>query len=123
MLSDPRPRTVEINQDSLMYRAATAAGWKFAPARVEPYPADWKDVKHVLVRGAFTCVCGKHELYATVIPCESPLFQDARFDAAEFLHQFGSFSPEHLRQDGYTEQEIQRITRQMQAVTHNTAAL
>lgn len=65
------------------------------------------DFGGTLVRGRFTCVCGKRE-YFNIDTGSTPIQQ---VDICAMLLEAGVAAPEHLRADGYTEEQIADIQR------------
>lgn len=103
------------NESTRDRRRAEAMGFVFGPARVECTDYGGLD-GHVVLRGAFSCVCGQLEAYqfvATQYELEqatTALLRDM-FDPALRLRHFGSFSREHLLEDGYSEAQVDEILR------------
>jgi len=70
-----------------------------------------------VLRAMFECVCGKVEALQDVLDPwmlkQCPLDRLAReLDIARrLIEDFGSTSPKHLREDGYTEEQIEEIQR------------
>jgi len=57
---------------------------------------------HIVIQGAFDCVCGKAENFKFEVPAWI-------LDPAHLLRENGAFSREHLVEDGYTADEIDAI--------------
>lgn len=89
------------NRSTRARRRAEAMGWTFAEARVWFEPPET-----VVTQGLFTCRCGRTEAYRLAFSFDSLGLGVAVIDPAEELQRMGSFSAEHLRKDGYSEDEI-----------------
>jgi hypothetical protein len=105
-----------LNRESAAYRRATAAGFTFGELRI------MSDDVSFLAMGLrytldFTCVCGRRETFMQALtPMElsesavhHPYVNGKVIDAVLALEHHGSFSREHLREDGYTPEQIDRI--------------
>ena len=101
--------SLKINRYSEAYKRVSSAG--FHINRAEVIRNKWQK-RSFLMRSYsvfvyFTCVCGteeilyisNYEFYGEKIP----------FDAADHIEKTGALDPEHLRQDGYTEEQIKQI--------------
>lgn len=62
-----------------------------------------------MVRGTFQCICGRRESFQYVEPDDRYLRERINIDPYEWLERQGSFSREHLRADGYTEEQISQM--------------
>lgn len=102
---------MEIDRESATYRRATNAGWTFGPATVkyENHPMD--DI--LLIEGEFNCVCGRREKYSVRISALTldyeEIARNGKIDIALWLDYHGSFSRQHLLEDGYTEEQVRSI--------------
>lgn len=106
---------LEINEDTRAFMRLSAAGFKLLDARLEVteenqgYLGTMQVVKRIV---EMQCVCGRKE---TLI--EAVMGSDAErmvmrepWDAALAIENAGAVSVEHLREDGYTEAQIKRIS-------------
>lgn len=108
---------MELDRESPTYRRATNAGWTFSDVTVDPEPRIGPEKNIVLdtvrIEGEFQCVCGRREKYSVrinkcVLEHEFSV-RDGKLDIALWLSYHGSFSREHLLEDGYTEEQIRSI--------------
>ncbi len=106
-----------LNRESAAYRRATAAGFSFAELRILDGDAScfaWGLLRYTL---DFTCVCGRRETFMHAFSERElagsahghPFIAGERIDSVLALERHGSFSRQHLREDGYTEEQIDRI--------------
>lgn len=94
-----------------------AMGWKFGPVQVgDDIRSDTRYVggPYVGVRGVFTCLCGKKEFFSATFCCEE--LEDEKtaamlLDVYAALERGGSFSKQHLIDDGYTPEQVAEILR------------
>lgn len=96
------------------YREAfEAMGFSFRRIEVMAEPT----MDGYMLAAMFECVCGQVECLKIMLPpLELMRFDDAMaghyLDPARILiKDIGSTSPKHLRQDGYTEEQIEEIQR------------
>lgn len=111
-------RSIDIDRNTPAYRRAAYAGFKIEKMRVIGlgFPIDCFSFE-----ADFSCVCGKKERFRKTLPLLNEkdmlsfLMHDPHFtknglwDVALELEHFGSFSAEHLRRDGYSEEAIKEI--------------
>ena len=98
-----------VFEDSPYRKAAVAAGFKFGAVDVIE---DFFD-HSIVVRGTFDCVCGNIETYNVAISLALLRLNhipNEAIDPAFFLHRNGSFSRSHLVKDGYSAEEVDRIS-------------
>lgn len=106
-----------LNRISPAYRRAHRAGFEFGPIHGE---FDFV-LRYWTVSWSFTCVCGRREwakfvapeyvmlageVHSPYVSIEGPVVV---IDCAAMLEAFGAFGEDHLRQDGYSQEEIARI--------------
>jgi hypothetical protein len=95
---------IEIDTSTAAYRRATMSGWKLGPASLIRIDGDITKAKCI-----FTCVCGRQEVLLRNMMMFPPVPDGWKWDVAQDLERNGNFSAEHLRQDGYSDTEIQSI--------------
>lgn len=101
------------NAPTLERRRAEAMGFEFGDAVV----VELRDEGCFVVRGTFKCVCGKHESYSFMfdrlrVMCSQDKDCIARLvSPAHMLRSHGSFSRQHLLNDGYTPERVDEIIR------------
>ncbi len=95
-----------IDRTTEHYKAAVAAGFTFDMPVVIGREGAGRLVP--IVSYPFQCVCGKREIFSNMMTDPSML-RDTRLDVARELERLGSFSVEHLREDGYSDSDIERI--------------
>jgi hypothetical protein len=109
-----------IDTTSLAYKRFTEAG--FSIDEMSVLDSGNGEIK---LRGKFTCVCGKVEYFqiifnfnvymdissSTNLPISfvRTYTKDYEVDIARLLEVNGAVSVEHLRKDGYTEEQIKEI--------------
>lgn len=99
---------MRLARHTTAYARMTAAGFTFEEIETD---ANW--IGHIVVTCHFMCVCGRRERYIWR-PLPKELSSASRegtvfVDVAANLESIGSVSVEHLRADGYSEREIERI--------------
>lgn len=106
MMALPQLKT---NRTSKAYVRITAAGFTIGEPDVRDTFGD------ISLMCTFTCVCGRTESFHKMLRGYEPRFfkHDDLFkngwDVALELERFGSVSVDHLKKDGFSEQEIKRI--------------
>lgn len=89
-------------------RRAEAMGWAFDNLEILAHE-NGDDV----LRGQFTCVCGRVEYFSLVLGSKYTFNHqkdfNRQFDFAQRLQEYGSFSRSHLLEDGYTEEQISEV--------------
>lgn len=112
---DPYPKylTVVANRMTPHRQAFEAMGFKFGKIEVMHAP----DMDGFMLCAMFECVCGKFE-YLKIVLSSFELMNDAEAMAMHYLDpakilikDIGSTSPKHLRDDGYSEEQIAEIQR------------
>lgn len=106
-------KALTINTKSPAYRRARMAGFKIFNLQVAEDPAFG-----IILRVNFQCVCGRPEAFQLTLGnidrrnaeyfSEDYRFRDG-WDVALELERLGSFSAEHLHNDGYSEEAIKEI--------------
>ncbi len=86
-----------IDRDSNAYHRVVAAGFSIGDA-------EYFDGHYIRI--PFTCVCGRTEQLNYIGPHDP-----SAFDVAAIMEEAGALSVEHLRADGYSEIEIEKIRR------------
>lgn len=100
-----------LNTSSPAYQRMTAAGFTFGG-----FVADESGC-YVRVMCDFSCVCGRLERFQRMWSkwemdqWREVIFPGGLVDIAAFLEEIGSVSVEHLREDGFSPEEIARIRR------------
>lgn len=92
---------VYVDEKSEAYKRVTAAGFTIDRLAVDYVP----EKSAYLMSINFTCVCGTQEILVNY-------FEDyiaGVIDAAKMIEDADALSEDHLREDGYTEDEIKRI--------------
>lgn len=88
---------------------AEAMGFVFGKVLVMPD----EDKRYVMIRGTFTCVCGRDENYALMVSPHDvmnlPRGMSDAVDPFVFLERHGSFSRKHLIADGYPPEVVDDI--------------
>jgi hypothetical protein len=101
-----------LNRKSQAYFNATHAGFTFSEPRIsEDYFGGFS------LRVDFKCVCHSEEIFNRAIGKDEiqwlmshdPIFKDGVWDAVQEIENLGSFSAQHLRDDGFGEDDIKRI--------------
>lgn len=97
--------------ESIFRRAAEAAGFTFSPAYIQRHP-NWRGFGELIyICGSFRCVCGHTEYYRYPVD-ELMIDRHAQLvEPGRTLAQFGSFSRQHLIDDGYSPEDVDRITK------------
>lgn len=99
------------NRSTFHRRRAEAMGWTFRDIQVIENPHDFG----YLLRGLFTCVCGRTESFVRAIDyivvhhSNDLRIVDDAFDTVKGIEQFGSFSRKHLEEDGFEPDFIDRV--------------
>jgi hypothetical protein len=101
---------IALNKKSPAYMKARAAGFIFGEPRLNLN--DYGTTLQI----DFKCVCGRNEVFQRQIAktdivwliANDDLFKDG-WDAAQEIENFGSFSEDHLRADGFSEDAIKQI--------------
>lgn len=92
---------MQIDTESEAYKRVKSAGFEINNLEHGDRPNGY------WVRVEFTCVCGTRELL--------PILMDEKpqepFDIAKVLEEGGQLSAEHLKADGYTDEQIKYIRR------------
>lgn len=100
----PVRRTVSTNRKSSAYFRLLAAGFAIGEP-VHLVFRNFDGCEYVAYNCWFRCVCGKQEeLFVTD---DKPV--NYKLDVASVIERIGSVSAKHLRDDGYTIADIQRI--------------
>jgi hypothetical protein len=99
---------IEINTSSPAYRRMTCAGWKIMNARAI------EEDHGISLRVDFNCVCGRLETFNYMIQKKemeygNPFFENGKWDCCQQIENFGATSVEHIRNDGFTEEQIKQI--------------
>ncbi len=104
------PIDIQLNRRSEAYRRMTCAGFKIGEVQVN---YDFGD--SLALRVSFKCVCNREEIYQRIVWSQQldfmkhdPMFKDG-WDACQEIENFGSVSVDHLRADGFSEDDIKRI--------------
>lgn len=110
-----------LDRSSAAYQKATAAGFIFGELRfMDEGPVDSGACPlmgfGLIYTMEFTCVCGRREVFQQMLSRRElhdvdhhPRIKGHCIDAVAELERHGSFSRKHLREDGYTEEQIDRI--------------
>lgn len=100
---------LEVDTTSPAYKAFTAGGFTFKVVVL----TQREDLRGMPTQYTITfqCVCGSVEDFCALYEVgHSPKYiRNGRIDAAQWLEDIGALSPAHLRRDGYTEEQIERI--------------
>lgn len=88
----------------------TEAKWKFERMGFKMLRLErMHDHTAPVVRGTFQCICGWLESFQYAEPDPGFSLYEIFIDPYEWLERQGSFSREHLRDDGYTEEQIDQM--------------
>lgn len=85
-----------IDAPSRSKSKAKAMGFEYTGADLE------FDGTKLIITGKFKCVCDKVENFKFTVDL-------AQLDPASLLEAHGAFSAEHLKQDGYSDEQIEAI--------------
>lgn len=92
----------EHHKNSPYKLAAEKAGFKFFDERMT-YDESFQEN---FMQGKFECICNRTECYSIRVPIE----EISKVDPYEKLYKLGSFSKQHLLDDGYSVEEATRIS-------------
>ena len=81
-------------------------GWTFQDVRLVCLVDHTETTYSIEMLAEFTCVCGARESLKKAIQLPSVVEE---FDPVRTLFSVGSFSPEHLREDGFSETFIREV--------------
>jgi hypothetical protein len=101
-----------IDRTTDHYKAAVAAGFTFDTPRVLQDVGLFDGDTRTIVVYPFRCVCGRQELYQRAmssVEITRRIGGATPLDVAQVLDSLGSFSRQHLREDGYDDANIDRI--------------
>lgn len=117
---------MKVDRSSPAYKRITSAGFTIGEIRQITRTSStgsvtisgtywlptWGEDRPVQFACPFTCVCGNSEvLYFTLDPYEHFRICTEKYDVAQKIEDLGGVSVEHLREDGYSEDEIKNIRR------------
>lgn len=98
---------IKVDRRSDAYKRVIAAGFKIHNITLRRVKNPHCQLFYYIPYIAFTCVCGSTErfvgftFYREQIP--------NKIDVAAMMESVGALSVEHLKEDGYTDEEIKRI--------------
>ena len=92
-----RYRPTQIDTKSAAYARMTAAGFRFEVGPLGPS----------YLSGVMTCVCGRRERFSINLRHA----RNGKIDVASYAEAIGAASAGHLRQDGYTTEQVMAIRR------------
>jgi hypothetical protein len=93
------------NRTSYERRRAEFQGFRFGRMEV----TDEGLFDNVHVKGTFQCVCGRTEAFRFIIHVNERMPLDhlaVQLDIGRRLREHGSFDQRHLKEDGYTDEQI-----------------
>lgn len=96
----------KLNVVSDAYKRITEAGFKINYLEV------FKNIKEFMFRASFTCVCNEIEFLQYYLPVKDMcgfVSEDKTIDVAHILETCGAVSEAHLREDGFSEEDIKCI--------------
>lgn len=92
---------------SIWKRKIEELGFEFLEEEIIPRPVDWGDgVTGFLFRGLVHCYCGKYEKF--LVSCFDIGSQDFIDEIYQQLYE-NSFNEQHLRNDGFSEEQLEQI--------------
>lgn len=93
---------ISIRKQLSQYRrAAEKAGFRFLSERILDV-----DFFYVYIQGSFKCTCDKTEYYTFCVELDDLKY----FDPYKKLYELGSFSKQHLLDDGYSLEDATKIS-------------
>lgn len=95
---------IAVDRNSPAYKRITGAGFYIKDIEVNYVPERYM----YLVCERFVCVCGKEEMFVDYMD-ELELQARKVKDVAQIIEDTGQISVEHLREDGYSEEQISEI--------------
>lgn len=118
---------LRLNRSSDAYRRVTAAGFEPKEPIIE-YRVDLSGAP-IQILLQLKCICGREEELALLFDDQGEFREDLQYtkylsenfyDWAQHIEDLGAISVEHLREDGYTEEEIKNIRRPYEGLSHAT---
>lgn len=98
---------MQVDTETHAYKRLMAVGFI-----IDNFEYGYNKLDYFFVRCDFTCICKRDEHFldrTTDILTWQRYIKGNKFDVARRIEELGAISVDHLRKDGYSEEEIARI--------------